>query len=69
MALRQARKISELEALTSASLNTTIVGVDNGTTYKIELDVLADSVSDRINIGDRSRLDSLEKKVFCLIKV
>jgi hypothetical protein len=61
MALRQARKISELEALTSASLNTTIVGVDNGTTYKIELDVLADSVSDRINIGDRTRLDSLEQ--------
>jgi hypothetical protein len=60
MALRQSKRISELTALTSASLDTTIVGVDNGTTYKIELDVLADSVSDRINIGDRNRLNNLE---------
>ena len=61
MALRQSKRISELNALTSASLNTTVLGVDNGTTYRIELDVLADSVSDRINIGDRTRLDSLEQ--------
>jgi hypothetical protein len=35
------KRISELRPLTSASLDTTIVGVDNGTTYKIELDVLS----------------------------
>jgi len=54
------KKISELTALTSASLDTTIVGVDNGTTYKIELDTLADAVTSRVNILDRSRLSSLE---------
>ncbi len=54
------KKISELTALTSASLDTVIVGVDNGTTYKIELDVLADAVTSRVNILDRSRLSSLE---------
>jgi hypothetical protein len=37
-----------------------IVGVDNGTTYKIELDVLADAVTSRVNILDRDRLQSLE---------
>jgi hypothetical protein len=60
MALKQSKKISELEALSSASLNTTILGVDNGTTYKIELDVLADSVKDRINTIDSIRLNNLE---------
>ena len=54
------KKISELTALTSASLDTTIVGVDNGTTYKIELDTLADAVTSRVNILDRNRLSSLE---------
>jgi len=54
------KKISELTALTSASLDTTIVGVDNGTTYKIELDVLADAVTSRVNILDRDRLQYLE---------
>jgi hypothetical protein len=54
------KKISELTALTSASLDTVIVGVDNGTTYKIELDVLADAVTSRVNILDRDRLSSLE---------
>ncbi len=54
------KKISELTALTSASLDTTIVGVDNGITYKIELDTLADAVTSRVNILDRSRLSSLE---------
>ena len=54
------RKISELTELTSASLNTTLVGVDSGTTYKIELDTLADAVTSRVNILDRSRLSSLE---------
>jgi hypothetical protein len=54
------KKISELTALTSASLDTTVVGVDNGTTYKIELDTLADAVTSRVNILDRSRLSALE---------
>jgi hypothetical protein len=54
------KKISELTALTSASLDTVIVGVDNGTTYKIELDVLADAVTNRINTLDIQRLNSLE---------
>ena len=54
------KRISELTALTSASLDTTIVGVDNGTTYKIELDTLADAVTSRVNILDRNRLSSLE---------
>ena len=54
------KKISELTALSSASLDTTIVGVDNGTTYKIELDTLADAVTSRVNILDRNRLSSLE---------
>ena len=54
------KRISELTALTSASLDTTIVGVDNGTTYKIELDTLADAVTSRVNTLDRSRLDSIE---------
>ena len=60
MALRQTKKISELTELTSASLNTTLVGVDGGTTYKIELDTLADAVTARVNILDRDRLLSLE---------
>ncbi len=54
------KRISELTALNSASLDTVIVGVDNGTTYKIELDVLADAVTSRVNILDRDRLESLE---------
>lgn len=56
------KKISQLTALTSASLNTTIVGIDGGTTYKIELDTLADAVSSRVNILDRDRLQSLESQ-------
>jgi hypothetical protein len=54
------KRISELTALSSASLDTTIVGVDNGTTYKIELDVLADAVTNRVNALDRDRLGFLE---------
>jgi hypothetical protein len=54
------KRISELTALTSASLDTTLVGVDGGTTYKIELDTLADAVTARVNILDRDRLSSLE---------
>jgi hypothetical protein len=60
MATNRGKRISQLTALTSASLNTTIVGVDNGTTYKIELDTLADAVTSRVNILDRDRLESLE---------
>jgi trimeric autotransporter adhesin len=54
------KRISELTALTSASLDTTLVGVDGGTTYKIELDTLADAVTSRVNILDRNRLNALE---------
>jgi hypothetical protein len=60
MAINRGKRISELTELTSASLNTTIVGVDNGTTYKIELDTLADAVTARVNTLDRERLQSLE---------
>ncbi len=55
-----ARRISQLTALTSASLDTTLLGIDRGVSYKIELDVLADAVKDRINTLDDIRLDSLE---------
>jgi hypothetical protein len=61
MATNRGKRISELTALTSASLDTTIVGIDNGTTYKIELDTLADAVTARVNIIDRDRLNSLEQ--------
>lgn len=54
------KRILQLTPLPSASLDTTIVGVDNGTTYRIELDVLADAVTSRVNILDRDRLSSLE---------
>jgi hypothetical protein len=54
------KRISELTELTSASLDTTIVGIDGGTTYKIELDTLADAVTLRVNTLDRERLQSLE---------
>ena len=60
MATNRGKRISQLTTLTSASLNTTIVGVDNGTTYKIELDTLAEAVTSRVNILDRDRLTSLE---------
>jgi hypothetical protein len=60
MAINRGKRISELTPLTSASLDTTIVGVDNGTTYKIELDTLADAVTSRVNTLDRERLQSLE---------
>ena len=55
-----AKRISQLTALTSASLDTTLLGIDRGVSYKVELDVLADAVKDRINTLDDIRLDSLE---------
>ena len=55
-----AKRISQLTNLTSASLDTTLLGVDAGVSYKIELDVLADAVKDRINTIDSIRLGSLE---------
>jgi hypothetical protein len=54
------KRILQLTPLPSASLDTTIVGVDNGVTYRIELDVLADAVTNRVNTLDRDRLNSLE---------
>ena len=53
-------KISQLTELVSASLNTTLVGVDNGVTYKMELDTLADAISARVNTSDGSRISALE---------
>ena len=61
MAITGTTTISQLTALNSASLDTTLVGVDNGATYKIELDVVADAVSDRINTLDGQRLNNLEQ--------
>ena len=55
-----AKRISQLTALTSASLDTTLLGIDRGISYKVELDVLADAVKDRINTIDSIRLGSLE---------
>ena len=60
MAIRQTRKISELNTLTSASLNTYVLGVDNGATYKITLDVLEDAVVNMVSRSTDLRLDSLE---------
>jgi hypothetical protein len=60
MALRQSKRISELESLSSASLQTTLVGVDNGTTYKVTLDVLEDAIINMVSRSTDLRLDSLE---------
>jgi len=54
------KKISELTELTSASLQTTLVGVDNGTTYKVTLDVLEDAIISMVSRSTDLRLDSLE---------
>jgi len=43
------KKISELTTLNSGSVNTTVLGIDSGTTYKIELNVLANTVASRIS--------------------
>ena len=60
MALKKSKRISELTALTSASLQTTLVGVDNGTTYKVTLDVLEDAIINMVSRSTDLRLDSLE---------
>ena len=60
MAIRHYKKISELDAINSASLETYVAGVDNGQTVKITLDVLADGVRNTINTLDDQRLSSLE---------
>ena len=60
MAIRRYKKISELDALTSASLSTYVAGVDNGETVKITLDILASGVRDTINSLDAQRLNALE---------
>jgi hypothetical protein len=54
------KRISELTALESASLQTTLVGVDNGTTYKVTLDVLEDAIINMVYRSTDLRLDSLE---------
>ena len=60
MRIRNYKKISELNALTSASLETYVAGVDNGETVKITLDILADGVRNTINTIDVQRLNALE---------
>jgi hypothetical protein len=60
MAIRHYKKISELDAITSASLSTYVAGVDNGQTVRITLDVLADGVRNTINTIDIQRLNALE---------
>jgi hypothetical protein len=60
MAIRQTKKISELNTLASASLNTYVLGIDNGATYKITLDVLEDAVVNMVSRSTDLRLDSLE---------
>lgn len=60
MAIRHYKKISELNAITSASLSTYVAGVDNGETVRITLDVLADGVRNTINTIDIQRLNALE---------
>ena len=54
------KRISQLNALSSASLNTTLVGIDNGVTYKITLDVLEDAVIHMLSASTDARLDFLE---------
>mgnify|MGYP003350982957 CR=1 FL=1 len=60
MIRRNYKKISELNPITSASLNTYVAGVDNGETVKVTLGVLADGVRNTINTLDDQRLSSLE---------
>ena len=60
MAIRHYKKISELDAINSASLETYVAGVDNGQTVRITLDVLASGVRDTINTLDNVRLTNLE---------
>ena len=60
MAIRRYKKISELDAISSASLSTYVAGVDNGETVKITLDILAAGVRDTINTLDVQRLNALE---------
>ncbi len=60
MPIRQGRKVTELTALNSASLNTYVVGVDNNITYKISLDVLEDAVVKIVSSSTDARLDAIE---------
>ena len=60
MAVRQSKKISELTELISASLNTLVVGVESGITYKIKLETLVSTVQDAIALMDGNRFNSLE---------
>jgi hypothetical protein len=60
MPIKQGRKVTELTALDSASLNTYVVGVDNNITYKISLDVLEDAVVKIVSSSTDARLDAIE---------
>jgi hypothetical protein len=68
MAIRNYKKISELEAITSASLSTYVAGVDNGQTVRITLDVLADGVRNTINTIDVQRLNAIEAQTGSYLK-
>ena len=55
------KKISQLNPLTSASLNTQVVGVDNGSTIRVSLNTIKDAVATTLNDTNDARLDSLEQ--------
>ena len=55
------KKISQLTALASASLNTQVVGVDGGSTIRVSLNTIKDVVATTINDTNDARLDSLEQ--------
>ena len=53
-------RISELPQLTSGSINTILVGDDNGVTYQIPLNTLTQSVVNMLSSSIDGRLDILE---------
>ena len=68
MPIRQGRKVTELTALNSASLNTYVVGVDNNVTYKISLDVLENAIINIVTSSTDSRLNALEQSTASFYK-
>ena len=55
------KRIIDLPNLTSGSVNTILVGHDNGTTYQIKLNVLTASVVEMLSQSTDARLDFLEE--------
>jgi hypothetical protein len=60
MPIRQGRKVTELTALNSASLNTYVIGVDNNVTYKMSLDVLENAIINIVTSSVDARLNAIE---------